>query len=122
MKYVVTCILLFVMFMSTSAIAGNGSTIPAHWKTRNGWKNPNWKPPEGYNTTLSSQGYGVKVHKFIEVRNGRPFTVYKYTLDMPCFYTAPKNTPCDRGTFHRKNHGKKSKNPAGWSTIRFIDE
>lgn len=97
-----SCITLFiVLVMCFSAWAGNRSGVPESWKRRNGWKNPEWIPPDGYNDSLSKQGYGVKVHRFKETRNGKPFIRFDYTINMPCFFTAPENTPCDRGYFGR---------------------
>ena len=112
MKRIIALTMLLLFTMSTVVFAGGA-------KKRNGYKHPNWTPPEGYNQTLKKGGYGIKVHKFKEKRsNGTWITRYKYTIIMPCFYTAPKNTPCDRGTFSRDGTiGEKDK-PASWSINR----
>jgi len=57
------------------------------------------------NADWKDKGYGIKVHKSHEMRNGKLFTRYDYTINLPCFYTAPGNTPCTRGSMRKNGRG-----------------
>jgi len=50
------------------------------------------------NRAFTSKGYYIGVVKQRQ-HDGR--MLYRYKINLPCFYSVPNNTPCDRGRFRK---------------------
>lgn len=57
------------------------------------------------NKGMSSKGHGLRLVWREEVRKGRTYKVFEYVVDLPGFYTAPGDTPCDRGSMRKNGKG-----------------
>ena len=53
----------------------------------------------------SKKGHYIAIHKFKETKRGKPFTRFEFEINLPCFYTAPGNSPCDRGSMRKNGRG-----------------
>ena len=78
------------------------------------------------NDALSSKGHFISIKGYKDHKTGKIH--YKYTISLPCFYTAPGNSPCDRGSMSRNGKGRiiplmkrPNTGPIFDSTGRFID-
>ena len=54
----------------------------------------------------SKRGHFVSVSYHEEVKRGRVYKVFDYTMKLPCFFTAPGNSPCNRGAMRKKGKGR----------------
>lgn len=62
--------------------------------------------PKKMNKDWQRGGWYLKVHKIPKVIRGRQLISYEYELNLPCFYTSPWSSPCDRGSFRRNGTGR----------------
>jgi hypothetical protein len=59
--------------------------------------------PNNMNQSIVRHGSGLGLVNVGTTQNGA--NIYDWVVDLPCFYSAPGDTPCDRGSMSKKRNG-----------------